>query len=317
MELPAKRAFFDFIKEREAIRLRRQAGRDHNGDPVNLESPLWTADPILAEYKFTNVRRRHDFTSKMLRDHLYEPHFNATKQEALFNCAKNRYFGRFETCQLLGWSQTGNLTSGIEFDHILGTVLDIKDRGDKIFTGAYVITNQGIRAPKEEVVIDVFLKGLWKNIETICEVAESTRSWQKTCEALMKVQGFGGTGFMAKETLLDTMMTGFWGGTEIIEDWKWRATFPVDYGAWTPVGPGGLRGAARVAGDDSSNGLSQPKAKEVIQHLTDSQMLYWPKDWGLLSPTDIQFQLCEFDKYERVRLGQGRPRSKFKPRKQT
>jgi hypothetical protein len=26
---------------------------------------------------------------------------------------------------------------------------------------------------------------------------------------------------------------------------------------------------------------------------------------------DIQFQLCEFDKYERVRLGEGRPKSKY------
>ena len=52
----------------------------------------------------------------------------------------------------------------------------------------------------------------------------------------------------------------------------------------------------------------------VILDLVLQQENYWPKEYGKLSPTDIQFQLCEFDKYERVRLGQGRPRSKYKPR---
>jgi hypothetical protein len=28
---------------------------------------------------------------------------------------------------------------------------------------------------------------------------------------------------------------------------------------------------------------------------------------------DIQFQLCEYDKYERVRLGQGRPKARYEP----
>jgi hypothetical protein len=31
----------------------------------------------------------------------------------------------------------------------------------------------------------------------------------------------------------------------------------------------------------------------------------------MLEMRDIEHSLCEFDKYERVRLGQGRPRSKY------
>ena len=30
---------------------------------------------------------------------------------------------------------------------------------------------------------------------------------------------------------------------------------------------------------------------------------------------DIQFQLCEFDKYERVRLGEGRPKARYRRNK--
>ena len=36
-----------------------------------------------------------------------------------------------------------------------------------------------------------------------------------------------------------------------------------------------------------------------------------------LEMRDIEHCLCEFDKYERVRLGQGRPRAKYKPREYT
>jgi 5-hmdU DNA kinase, helical domain len=43
-------ALFNFIAERERIRCRRAAG----------EPPPWTADPILREWSFTNVRREDD-----------------------------------------------------------------------------------------------------------------------------------------------------------------------------------------------------------------------------------------------------------------
>jgi hypothetical protein len=36
-------------------------------------------------------------------------------------------------------------------------------------------------------------------------------------------------------------------------------------------------------------------------------------DYENLTLMDTQNQLCEADKYERVRLGQGRPRSLYKP----
>jgi hypothetical protein len=36
-------------------------------------------------------------------------------------------------------------------------------------------------------------------------------------------------------------------------------------------------------------------------------------DFADLTLMDIQNCLCEFDKYERVRLGEGRPRSYYKP----
>jgi hypothetical protein len=84
---------------------------------------------------------------------------------------------------------------------------------------------------------------------------------------------------------------------------------------WTPIGPGARRGAARVLGDDSATPLKESKAFSTIMYLLMESQLnpsHWPNEWEALCPHDIQFQLCEFDKYERTRLGQGQPRSRYR-----
>lgn len=311
MMLEGVEAFFNFVTERESIRLRKEAGI----------SPL-TTDPILREYKFTNVRRHHDWTSTQLRNNLYKKHFSYDHKSILMMCAFARYFGRFEFINKIGWidfEKWHEMSTQGGFERIKSEAEQLIFAGEKVFTGAYVITNQGISAPKYEVVVDYFLKDLHKNAENLVAIAKKTGSWEAVAKEMMKINGFGGTGFMTKEILLDTMYTGFWGGPPLEQDGT-RFTFPNDYGTWTPIGPGARRGAARVNGHTD---MSSPEAKkysgktsyaeDTIRFLTESQTTYW-KHEGSLAPTDIQFQLCEFDKYERVRLGQGRPRSKYRPR---
>ena len=110
---------------------------------------------------------------------------------------------------------------------------------------------------------------------------------------------------MAKEVLLDTMHCNFW----------WGNGKPSDYWTWTPVGPGALRGVSRVQSYDGQlrNKYKEIQALDIILQLLSKQVEFWK--WHKekpLAPTDIQFQLCEFDKYERVRLGEGRPRAKYR-----
>ena len=124
------------------------------------------------------------------------------------------------------------------------------------------------------------------------------------------LMGFGGTGFMTKEVLLDTTYTGFWDSTyESPQDGTF--SFPRDWWEWTPIGPGALRGAARVLGDDTATPLKEAQAGIVIDQLYADQKQWFTHPFKLC-PTDIQFGLCEFDKYERVRLGQGKPRSRYR-----
>lgn len=291
-------AFFDYLTERENVRLRKEAG---------VSFP-WTEDEILQTYKFTNVRRHHDRTSMELRKQFYGHHFWDDCRSILMNCATYRYFGTSEFADAIGWQDY----SDFDFDHIEDTAADRLANRERVFTGAYVITNQGISAPKQEVVVHYFLKDLWSAIPEIIELAARTQSWEQVAKRMMQIQGFGGTGFMTKEVLLDTTYTGFWQNA-VEDEHDGTFSFPADWNNWTPIGPGALRGAARVLGDDQAKPLKNPQAFQCILNLMNLQDLYFGHEFTL-SPTDIQFGLCEFDKYERVRLGQGKPRSKYRVR---
>ncbi len=288
--LPRAKAFFAFMVEREEIRLYKEAGQPRP----------WTTDEILGTYKFTNVRRENDRTSKEFAA-FYKIHITPTTRWdiILLNCGIARYFGRSEFLISLGWQKEFNA------DKIVRHAQRRKADGKRVFTGAYVITNQGISAPKEEVVVERFLAGLADKAKFLIDGINYHQTWEKFIGQMMTLNGFGGSGFMAKEVTLDLIMA---------TDW-----IPKDWNTWSPSGPGARRGAARVTGIDepkSSSGMvyfrSAQKTLGIMLELYELRDELWPATFIPLRLTDIQFQLCEFDKYERVRLGQGRPRSRYR-----
>lgn len=293
-------AFFDFVKEREQIRLRKLA---------DLPYP-WTEDPILQKYKFTNVHRHHDRTSRELREMFYTPNFDDDPRTILMNAALYRYFGTYEFAKEIGWRDFHDMTFTF-WENVKEIAKCRLANKQRVFTGAYVITNGGISAPKYEVVVDHYLKPLWEAVPKLIEILGREGSWRDVAMEMRKLHGFGGSGFMTKEILLDTTYTNFW-SNELNHPKDGKFSFPSDWWEWTPIGPGARRGAARVEGDHSAKPLSEYAASDVITILYEEQKLFLSSDMEELCPHDIQFQLCEFDKYERVRLGQGRPRSKYK-----
>lgn len=294
-------AFFDFVKERERVRLRKEAG---------LLRP-WTDDVILQNYKFTNVRRHHDRTSRELRGVFYDkvaPEDDT--RSMLMNAALFRYFGTYEFAEVIGYTEFEDMHDTF-WDNLKEIAHDRLEAKQRVFTGAYVITNQGISAPKYEVVVDYFLKPLHKKVRELCRIVHSTNSWEQTAREMRKLNGFGGSGFMTKEILLDTTYMPFW-RTKTVHETDGKFSFPDDWWSWTPVGPGARRGAARVLGFNDKRQVSEAQTQDVIHTLGEHQGRSDMEPFtARLAPHDIQFQLCEFDKYERVRLGQGKPRSRY------
>lgn len=252
----------------------------------------WTQDTILQQYKFTNVKRKDDRTTRELMGHLYTPNFRAPPEQVLLNATIARYFGTWEFAVALGWQRT------FREEHIRKLARARLDAREPVFTGAYVITNQGIKDKKENVVTGIFLKGVWEARKAIIAAYEKEHRWEHAASALREVPGFGGTGFMAKEVLQDCMLTSWMIGA-------------VDADTWSPCGPGARRGLNRIYARPVDKPLKDAQALEEMQAIRRGVLSHWPEDFPQLTLHDIQFALCEWDKYNRVALGEGRPRSKY------
>lgn len=275
-------AFFSFLGAREGLRLAKERGAPWP----------WTADPILNTYKFTNVKREHDRTTRWMREHWTRPNEDRPGGEIIFNCALFRYFGTAEFAGALGWQRLWKP------EQVAVLAAERMRRGERVFTGAYIVPTLGHRGAKAEVVAHGVLTPLWEARDHLASVAAATVSWQSVAIELRKLPGFGGTGFMAKEVLQDAIHTPVLSGA-------------TDRNTWCPAGPGARRGLNRVYGRRLNEQRPETAMlNEMIDLLALSRTHSFP-NVPPLELHDIQFQLCEFDKYERVRLGEGRPRSKY------
>lgn len=82
-----------WIREREAIRLKKEAGQPRP----------WTDDEILDTYRFCNVRRMDDKVSKWLLENWYKPYFD--HQNMLIAVALARFFNSVETLEYMGFPE--------------------------------------------------------------------------------------------------------------------------------------------------------------------------------------------------------------------
>ena len=281
--------FVFYLNEREKIRQLRERG---------VPGP-WTLDPILGRYKFTNIMRSQDRTTRWLIKYWYDPNRDADPEMLVLNCAIARYFGSIEFCQAIGFQKTWDPTFLIE------TATQRLRQGEKVFTGAYIITNAGSTDPKQNVVVSQFLTPLRFRAEKVVELCEAGR-WEPVAKYLQSCPGIGP--FMSKEIALDIMLT------PLLSNARDRLS-------WTPAGPGAIRGLNRLHDRPLQAPLSQDKALIEMTDLMGKLSTgghfqdYMPRigvDYGV---TDIQFSLCELDKYLRVQNREGRPRSSYDWRK--
>lgn len=271
--------FWKFMIERENIRLRRAQG---------LPRDWWTTDEIFQTFSFTNIKRVHDRTTALLKQEFYDLNPSSHPSPvALLNAAIFRFHGTIRTARALGWHHTWNDDTKRRMINLNEARMEF----EKVFTSAYIIPSCGDPRPKHEVVADI-VDGIWSEAEDIVNAS----SWELMCHRMKRCWGVGS--FMAKEVILDYIL---------ITNWA-----PNDWSTWTPVGPGARRGAG-VVRYDVIKGIPEWEALNVIEELYADRENHWPSDFVELEFTDIQFQLCEFAKYEKALTGQGRPKRKFKP----
>jgi hypothetical protein len=264
---------FRFVSERYAVLQRRKQG---------LPKP-WTQDPILQSYRFCNVFRENDTVTQWIKKNWRDPHTN--DPDVWFAMAVARYVNWPDTLAEIGYPVPWDA------EKFARTLFARYENDKKVFTGAYVIhAGKGFKI--NHVAYDI-LAPLWERRDYIREA--------KSCAHLQKrLTEFKGVGsFMAGQIVCDTKYTRM---LDTALDW-WE--FAVE-------GPGSKRGLNRVMGRPVNQNWKEGEWFVTLCGLR-AAILPMVHKAGMppLHAQDLQNCLCEFDKYERVRLGEGRPRSNY------
>lgn len=278
-----------FVDEREHVRREREAGA----------TAPWTEDKILQTYRFCNIRRRDDRVSKWIIDYIIRPYEGTDLLWFMLCCA--RWINWPPTIRELmdrgAWPILG-------FDPIrFGRVIDeITARGDKAWTGAYMITarqipeGQGKGAFVAERMLNPLLQ---TNIgEYLNSNLAQFRSVQDTMEKFQGRYGWGA--FMAGQAVADMTYC------RLLNQAK-------DLYSFAPVGPGSTRGLNRLFCRKLDGKISQAQFNDELQFIANEVSSLINLAEPRLTLHDWQNCMCEFDKYIRTENGSGRPRSTYKP----
>ncbi|HEX7962208.1 MAG TPA: nucleotide kinase domain-containing protein [Terriglobales bacterium] len=270
--------FFSFLKERHSIYLAREAGKPKP----------WTSEPILQQYRFCNVYRELDTVTIWVRENIREPY--AQHPYLWFMLCIARAINWPETLAEVEWPTEAGEWSPALLERMLERRMN---NGQQTFTGAYMLTNGGRREPKSAIVARHNLGELWKDRKSC--------SFNSIEQFTIWLTGHFGWGkFLAYEVSTDLRHTRY------LQD-------APDINTWANAGPGAQRGLNRIAGRELKARVPEKQALEEMIALLALSRKEWPnnKQYPRLELRDIEHGLCEFDKYERVRLGQGRPRSRY------
>lgn len=268
-----------FIVAREEVRRRREAG----------EPRPWTTDPILQRYRFCNVHREDDRVTTWIRSNWREPY--------------SSYKDLWHLMVLARWiNEPGTLRQYQERNKRFPywsrkTLYEVhrlrKGMGARFYNPAYMITTAGTRQDKLDYICDK-LDMLWLRRKSMRPRGEDTlNSWH------MLLSGFDGLGsFLAGQVVADM-----------------RYVEPLmsasDLQSFACSGPGSRRGLSRVLGRGASHRWNESDWRQYLAKVHTRVAVLLRRHKIELHAQDLQNCLCEYDKHERARLGEGRPRQRY------
>lgn len=270
-----------FIGKREELRLNKEA---------NAPWP-WTDDSILAQYRFCNVNRENDAVTKWIAENWRTPHKD--DPDLWFAMVVARLFNLPESLKAIGYPVPWK-------PNPVARVLSKRSsEGQKNFNGAYIVSTNGLAMDKVQYLIQHVLNPLWAKRKVIRPTHyETLDGWHSL---LCQFNGLGS--FMVAQVVADMKYVD---PLRQADDWM---TFAAS-------GPGSRRGLNRVCGKPVDSPWREPVWRATLGMLQEAVNATLPAGLEDLHAQDLQNCLCEFDKYERARLGEGTPKQLYKRGKQ-
>lgn len=307
----------------------------------------WTQDEVLKEGYFTNVFRQLDKVTEAWTQRyakLLSKGKNLKNSDILFYCCMFRLFNLPDTFDALyqGMSKQWNKQEAIailkrrrdeEYEDIDGNV----KKGRNLFTGAYMVTPGG-GSDKVDTYCQV-LDDLYDG-RTKAEIADGEPTMRD--ELAMRIRGdYRGYAEPKKPSMERTVnilqsnmeCVGAFVAYEIACDLRHTKLLQdaVDVMSWANPGPGAKRGLHRLLEtkkmspkDRESEGRHNwPRGAEPIDYVQAmrSLLMMAPKcvsplvkncEWPF-EAREIEHSLCEFDKYMRIKSGDGRLKRLYHP----
>lgn len=267
--------FWRFAAERMAMFYRRLS------DP---RGP-WTQDPILERYRFTNAYRATDRVSQyLIREVQYRADRSQEPSEVFFRTLLFKIFNKIETWDALEAEHGPIVWRSIDLEKVDETLTRIWQRGDRIYSAAYIMANPPFGHVRKHSNHLALLHRMME--DRLPDRLRQAPDLQTVYERLLSYSGLGR--FLAFQYAIDL---------------NYSSLLDFDEDDFVVAGPGALDGISKCF---SSTGGRSPE--EVIRWMTDRQSLEFSARGlefrGLfgrpLQLIDCQNLFCEISKYTRV-----------------
>jgi len=268
-----------WMKERYAVYQRRENG----------QAKPWTLDSILQSFRFCNVYRELDRTTRWIAGNWRTPHDG--DRDLWFALVVARWTNWIPTLQAIGYP--------IPWDRqrFIDVLTARQEAGQTAFGPVYTIRPPAgsESLPLSVAIAERTLDPLWRDRSYFAHVTEATL--QDAARAFGEYQG----------------MSPFMAG-QVVADLKYctRMRKAKDWWVWAAMGPGSQRGLNRLLGYGVNTPISDSEFREQIGALQAKlalvlRMVGMPR----MHAQDTQCCLCEWDKHERVLWAEGRPKFRY------
>ena len=259
-----KLALFEtWIRNREEARRNKEAGLPHP----------WTADPIINQFHFCNVRREDDRVTKELRALAKEYFITPSEERSLpefYTMA--RMFNHAPSVKYLmenGWYDA--------HEYFMCEMAS----GRRVYHTAYVVSTAGAAVSKSRYIQSV--------VQAVANTTVPASTLRAAHRALMGIHGLGS--FLAGQVVADLKNDRYLADAE-------------DWWTWSCIGPGSKKGLDIVFDVDKygvPTGASNYEERMMILNSRLSPDIAAMR----LHMQDLQNCLCEFSKYDNYINGSG------------
>ncbi len=260
-----------WITEREKMRKDKESG---NSFPHSL-------DPIMANNRFCNVRRKDDKVTVWLRDNWYHNNDGFLLERMVLARLLNNIPCLVSLPPF--W---------MEFDSEMDRIEDIlfarKNEGLKVFGSAYVVTTCGVAMEKIDYVLDI-VKEVYKQRMLGRFNWSPDTTLKQAHEELTRVDGLGD--FIGAQIIADLKNNP---NSDLIQALDWRT--------FSAPGPGSLKGLSAYFNQN----VTKSQYHVAIKQQWDEIRPLLPPELQDLHMQDFQNCNCEFSKYHRIKYEGGR-----------